>query len=54
MEGDVPQQKRLLALMATADGRYDFASPGTLNALFLGVRPEQFGDWFARNWAGVP
>ncbi|OCK77184.1 NAD(P)-binding protein [Lepidopterella palustris CBS 459.81] len=54
LAGDVPRQKRLFALIATAEGRYDFESPGYLNAQFPDIQPESFGSWFTRNWQGVP
>lgn len=54
MEGDVPQQRRLQTLIATAEGRYDFATPAYLNSQFPDIRPITFQDWFLRNWASVP
>lgn len=54
MEGDVPKQRRLATLLATAEGRYDFAPPAYLNTLFPDIRPIAFRDWFLRNWASVP
>lgn len=35
MSGDVPRQRRVMTLIATAEGRYDFSAPGYLNALFI-------------------
>ncbi|KAF2278840.1 NAD(P)-binding protein [Westerdykella ornata] len=54
MTGDIAKQRRLLALIATAEGRYDFSTPAYLNALFPDIRPIKFRDWFVRNWASVP
>ncbi|KAF2733929.1 hypothetical protein EJ04DRAFT_438066 [Polyplosphaeria fusca] len=54
MAGDVPRQRRLLTLIATAEGRYDFSTPGFLNAQFPDIQPMSFQDWFTRNWASVP
>ncbi|KAF2185734.1 NAD(P)-binding protein [Zopfia rhizophila CBS 207.26] len=54
MAGDIPRQRRLFTLIATAEGRYDFATPAYLNAQFPDIRPVSFRDWFTRNWASVP
>ncbi|KAF2470189.1 NAD(P)-binding protein [Lindgomyces ingoldianus] len=54
MEGDVRRQRRLFTLIATAEGRYDFANPAYLNTQFPDIRPMSFRDWFTRNWASVP
>ncbi|ORY14420.1 hypothetical protein BCR34DRAFT_232429 [Clohesyomyces aquaticus] len=54
VEGDVPRQKRIFTLIATAEGRYDFANPAYLNTQFPDIRPISFRDWFTRNWASVP
>ncbi|KAF2126949.1 hypothetical protein P153DRAFT_377869 [Dothidotthia symphoricarpi CBS 119687] len=54
MAGDVPTQRRLATLGATAEGRYDFASPAYLNTCFPDIRPVAFRDWFLQNWALVP
>ncbi|OCL01972.1 NAD(P)-binding protein [Glonium stellatum] len=54
LASDFPKQTRLYALIATAEGRYDFAQPAYLNAQFPDIQPESFRNWFARNWAPVP
>ncbi|KAF2654592.1 NAD(P)-binding protein [Lophiostoma macrostomum CBS 122681] len=54
MGGDVPRQRRLMTLVATAEGRYDFATPAYLNSQCPRVQPISFRDWFTRNWASVP
>lgn len=52
--GDVPKTRRVMTLIATAEGRYDFATPGYLNAQFPDVPITPFRDWFTKNWASVP
>lgn len=52
--GDTARQRRLAPLLATAEGRYDFAVPGYLNAMYPDIRPTRFRDWFLHNWAAVP
>ena len=54
MAGDVQRQRRLFTLIATAEGRYDYAIPAYLNTQFPDIRPMTFRDWFTRNWASVP
>ena len=54
MAGDVPRQRRLSTLIATAEGRYDFASPAYLNTQFPEIRPVSFQTWFQENWALIP
>lgn len=54
LSSDVAKQTRLFALIATAEGHYDFAQPAYLNSQFPDIHPERFRDWFVRNWAGVP
>ncbi|KAF2122635.1 hypothetical protein BDV96DRAFT_608596 [Lophiotrema nucula] len=54
MEGDLQRQRRLLALIATAEGRYDYTTPAYLNSYFPDLHPIGFRDWFTRNWASVP
>ncbi|KAF2502827.1 NAD(P)-binding protein [Lophium mytilinum] len=54
LAGDHARQRRLQALIATVEGRYDFALPGALNTQFPDIQPEPFQNWFARNWVGVP
>jgi hypothetical protein len=43
-------------LIATANGRYDFAYPGNLRTSSRGrdVRPLSFEDWLRNVWANVP
>lgn len=40
---------RLRALMATAEGGYDF-SQFNLNTTFPGLQPERFASWFSKKW----
>lgn len=47
--GDRPRGMRLQALIATAEGRYDFTQPN-LNAAFPDLVPERFQQWFQRKW----
>ncbi|KAF2817368.1 NAD(P)-binding protein [Mytilinidion resinicola] len=54
LAGDHARQRRLQTLIATVEGRYDFAVPGALNTQFPDIQPEPFRNWFARNWVGVP
>ncbi|KAF2024626.1 hypothetical protein EK21DRAFT_78274 [Setomelanomma holmii] len=46
--------RQLAPLVATAEGRYDFAVPGYLNALNPDIEPTTFRDWFLHNWASIP
>lgn len=52
--GDVTTQWRLAPLLATAEGRYDFAVPGLLNQLNPDIQPIRFQAWFLQNWASIP
>jgi hypothetical protein len=45
---------RLAPLVATAEGRYDFAVPGYLNLLNPDIQTTAFQDWFRDNWASIP
>lgn len=54
MEGDTARQRRLAPLLATAEGRYDFAVPAYLNSIYPDIQPMRFRDWFLHNWASVP
>jgi hypothetical protein len=54
MAGDIPRQRRLATLIATAEGRYDYVTPAYLNAQFPEIRPISFQAWFTTNWAAVP
>ncbi|KAF2000979.1 hypothetical protein P154DRAFT_575683 [Amniculicola lignicola CBS 123094] len=51
---DVPRAKKITTLVATAEGKYDFATPAYLNLQFPDIRPIRFQDWFLSNWASVP
>lgn len=53
LAGDGQKQRRLYNLIATAEGRFDFATPAYLNSQFPDIRPIAFRDWFTRNWASV-
>jgi len=46
---DRPRGMKLQALIATAEGRYDFTQPN-LNAAFPDLVPERFAQWFQRKW----
>lgn len=54
IEGQTTRQRQIAALLATAEGRYDFAVPAYLNSLFPDVQPMRFRDWFILNWASIP
>ena len=52
--GDATTQRHLAPLLATAEGRYDFAVPGFLNQLNPDIQPTHFQTWFFQNWASIP
>jgi hypothetical protein len=52
--GDVTQQQRVAAHLATAEGRYDFITPGYLNTMYPDIVPTTFHAWLALAWAAVP
>lgn len=54
MAADFPRQRKLQTLIATAEGKYDFATPAYLNSRFPNIRPTRFQDWFLNNWQSVP
>lgn len=54
VEGDGAKYRKLAPLVATAEGRYDFVTPGYLNSLNPDIRPTKFRDWFLHNWASIP
>lgn len=54
IEGQTTRQRQIAALLATAEGRYDFAVPAYLNSLFPDIQPTRFRDWFTHNWALIP
>ena len=54
MAGDNARVQRYSPLLATAEGRYDFAVPGYLNLVYPDIVTTPFRDWFLRNWASVP
>lgn len=45
---NIQQQLRVITMMATASGRFDFASPN-LNAL-VDVNPTRFQAWLQEAW----
>lgn len=47
--GDRARGIRLHTLIATVEGRYDFAQ-SNLNSTFPDVQPERFAQWFVRKW----
>lgn len=49
LQEDSARQIRLQALIATAEGRYDFSQPN-LNQRFPNVRTISFQDWFVAKW----
>jgi len=49
VQQDRARQIRLHALIATADGRYDF-SHANLNQRFPNVRTISFQEWFVGKW----
>ncbi|EAT81934.1 hypothetical protein SNOG_10540 [Parastagonospora nodorum SN15] len=55
---DVPSHgiryRQLSPLVATAEGRFDFAVPGYLNMLNPDIATTRFRDWFLHNWASIP
>lgn len=46
---DAARGTRILAHIATAEGRYDFTQ-ANLNRAFTSIRPISFQDWFAAKW----
>ena len=54
LSGDTTKKRRLAPLLATAEGRYDFAMPAYLNSLYPDIQPIRFRDWFVHNWNSVP
>ncbi|KAH3913462.1 hypothetical protein HBI56_083190 [Parastagonospora nodorum] len=46
--------RQLSPLVATAEGRFDFAVPGYLNMLNPDIATTRFRDWFLHNWASIP
>ncbi|KAJ4376254.1 hypothetical protein N0V83_001537 [Neocucurbitaria cava] len=54
MAGNTAEHGRLSALLATAEGRYDFAVPAYLNSVYPDITTTPFRDWFLQNWASVP
>ncbi|EOA90285.1 uncharacterized protein SETTUDRAFT_167185 [Exserohilum turcica Et28A] len=54
LEGNIAEQRRLAPLLATAEGRYDFAVPAYLNSVFPDIHVTRFQDWFMCNWASIP
>ncbi|KAI9709300.1 MAG: hypothetical protein M1820_003420 [Bogoriella megaspora] len=47
---DIYRQRRTQALIATAEERYNFATPATLNRTFSDIQPTRFRDWLVRVW----
>ncbi|KAH6625372.1 hypothetical protein C7974DRAFT_376900 [Boeremia exigua] len=51
---DVTQQQRVAAHLATAEGRYDFVTPGYLNTMYPDIPITSFQAWLSHSWAAVP
>jgi hypothetical protein len=54
VNGHGARYRRLAPLVATAEGRFDFVTPGYLNSLNPDIEPTPFRDWFLLNWAAIP
>ncbi|OAK95527.1 hypothetical protein IQ06DRAFT_320286 [Phaeosphaeriaceae sp. SRC1lsM3a] len=52
--GNGARYRQLSPLVATAEGRFDFAIPGYLNMLNPDIETTTFQDWFLHNWANIP
>ncbi|KAH7380390.1 hypothetical protein DE146DRAFT_761120 [Phaeosphaeria sp. MPI-PUGE-AT-0046c] len=52
--GNGARYRQLSPLVATAEGRFDFAIPGYLNMLNPDIETTTFRDWFRHNWASIP
>jgi hypothetical protein len=52
--GNGARYRQLSPLVATAEGRFDFAVPGYLNMLNPDIETTSFQDWFLHNWASIP
>jgi hypothetical protein len=52
--GDGTRYRKLAPLVATAEGRFDFAIPGYLNILNPDIETTTFEEWFLDNWASIP
>lgn len=48
--GEIQTQLRAIALIATANGRFDFAT-ANLNSM-VGVTPKRFQAWLQEAWEG--
>jgi hypothetical protein len=46
--------RQLAPLVATAEGRFDFAVPGYLNMMNPDIDTTTFEEWFLHNWASIP
>jgi hypothetical protein len=46
--------RQLAPLVATAEGRFDFAVPGYLNMMNPDIETTTFEEWFLRNWHSIP
>jgi len=52
--GDITQQQRVAAHLATAEGRYDFVTPGYLNTMYPDIPITSFQAWLSHTWSTVP
>jgi hypothetical protein len=52
--GNGARYRKLAPLLATAEGRFDFAIPGYLNILNPDIETTTFEEWFLDNWASIP
>ncbi|KAF3046954.1 hypothetical protein E8E12_009249 [Didymella heteroderae] len=48
------QQQRIATHLATAEGRYDFATPAYLNSMYPDVVVMSLHHWLTHTWAAVP
>ncbi|KAF2014777.1 NAD(P)-binding protein [Aaosphaeria arxii CBS 175.79] len=53
LQSDIPRQRRLPPVIATAEGRFDFATPALLNTYFPDIQTVGFRDWFSREWGSI-
>ncbi|KAL8947061.1 MAG: hypothetical protein Q9222_006620 [Ikaeria aurantiellina] len=49
--GEIQRQLRIISLIATANGRFDFQTPN-LNTMVIAVAPKGFQTWLQEAWQG--
>ena len=50
--GDTTRERRIVHLIVTAEGRYDFSNVN-LNSI-VNVTPQRFREWLSHTWASTP